>query len=159
MKNKHILYIAVVLIMTLLLNTAAVDAKGNEQNNIGYKVEEKWYQNDSIFLASTVNKNIQILADCNSSILGSPSDPDSVAWLVQQILNYIRALGPAIVVVLSGVEFAKVIVTSDDDGMKKAQKKLITRLVLIAVLFFVPTITIAVLDIFGMSNDPTCGLE
>ena len=61
MKNKHILYIAVVLIMTLLFVPTAVDAKGNEQNNIDYKVEEKWYQNDSIFLASTVNKNIQIL--------------------------------------------------------------------------------------------------
>ena len=96
----------------------------------------------------------------NSSILGSTSDPDSVAWLLQQILNYIRALGPAIVVVLSGVEFAKVIVTGDDDGMKKAQKKLITRLILVALLFFVPTITLAILDIFGMSsNDPTCGLE
>lgn len=159
MKNKRILYIAVVLIMTLLFMPAAVDAKGNEQKNIEFKTEEKWYQEDSIFLASTGIKNIQILADCNNSILGSPSDPDSVAWLLQQILNYIRALGPAIVVVLSGVEFAKVIITSDDDGMKKAQKKLITRLILIALLFFVPTITIAILDIFGMSNDPTCGLE
>ena len=44
--------------------------------------------------------------------------------------------------------------------MKKAQKKLITRLILVALLFFVPTITLAILDIFGMSsNDPTCGLE
>lgn len=159
MKNKRILYIAVVLIMTLLFVPASVDAKEFKQDNTSYKVEEKWYQNDSIFLASTVNKNVQILADCNNSILGSTSDPDSVAWLLQQILNYIRALGPAIVVVLSGVEFAKVIITSDDDGMKKAQKRLVTRLILIALLFFVPTITIAILDIFGMSNDPTCGLE
>jgi hypothetical protein len=160
MKNKRILYIAVVLIMTLLFAPASVDAKEFNAENKTYKVEEKWYQEDNIFLASNINKNAQILADCNSSILGSTSDPDSVAWLLQQILNYIRALGPAIVVVLSGVEFAKVIVTGDDDGMKKAQKKLITRLILVALLFFVPTITLAILDIFGMSsNDPTCGLE
>lgn len=92
-------------------------------------------------------------------ILGDPKDPDSVAWLLQKLLNYLRALGPMIVIVTSGIEFTKVIITSDDDGMKKAQKKLITRLILIAALFFVPTIVIAILDIFGMSNDPTCGLE
>ena len=86
MKNKRILYIAV-LIMTLLFMPASVDAKEYNQNNTSYKVEEKWYQEDSIFLASTVNKNVQILADCNNSILGSTSDPDSVAWLLQQILN------------------------------------------------------------------------
>ena len=40
MKNKRILYIAVVLIMTLLFMPAAVDAKGNEQKNIEYKTEE-----------------------------------------------------------------------------------------------------------------------
>ena len=43
--------------------------------------------------------------------------------------------------------------------MKKAQKKLITRLILVAALFFIPTIVIALLDLFGMSNDPTCGLK
>ena len=158
MKNKRILYIAVVLIMTLLFVPASVDAKEYKEDSTSYKIEEKWYQEDSIFLASTVNNNLQILANCDS-VLGSTSDPNSVAWLLQQILNYIRALGPAIVVVLSGVEFAKVIVTSDDDGMKKAQKKLIYRLILIVALFFVPTITFAILDIFGMTNDPTCGLE
>ena len=92
-------------------------------------------------------------------ILGDPKDPDSVAWLLQKLLNYLRAIGPMIVIVTSGIEFTKVIITSDDDGMKKAQKKLITRLILIAALFFVPTLVIALLDIFGMNNDPTCGLE
>ncbi len=159
MKNKRILYIAVVLIMTVLFMPTSIDAKEYKEENISYKAEEKWYQEDSIFLASTVNKNVQILADCNSSILGSTSDPDSVAWLLQQILNYIRALGPAIVVVMSGIEFAKVIITSDDDGMKKAQKKLMWRLILVALLFFVPTLTMAILDIFGITGDPTCGLE
>lgn len=92
-------------------------------------------------------------------ILGDPSDPDSVAWLLQKLLNYLRAIGPMIVIVMSGIEFTKVIISSDDDGMKKAQKKLITRLILVAALFFIPTIVIALLDLFGMSNDPTCGLK
>ena len=48
----------------------------------------------------------------DNSILGSVNDPNSVAWLLQQVLNYIKILGPILVVVLSSVEFAKVIINN-----------------------------------------------
>ncbi len=98
--------------------------------------------------------------DCgNNGLLGNVNDEDSVAWLLQRILNYIKIIGPFIVVVMSGIDFAKVIVTSDDDAMKKAQKKLITRLLLAGSLFFLPQLVIALLDIFGITSNATCGLQ
>lgn len=97
--------------------------------------------------------------DCGETgLLGNVNDENSVAWLLQRILNYLKILGPMIVVVMSGIDFAKVIVTSDDEGMKKAQKKLITRLLLAASLFFLPELVVALLDIFGITSDATCGL-
>ena len=45
------------------------------------------------------------------------------AWLLQQILNYVKILGPILVVILSSLDFAKAIITSDDDSMKKSRKK------------------------------------
>lgn len=109
---------------------------------------DNWFGDDS----STSN--------CGSGgILGDVNDPDSVAWLLQQLLNYLRALGPMIVIIMSGIEYTKVIISGDDDGMAKANKKLIYRLILVAALFFVPTIVLALLDLFGYSNDPTCGLQ
>ena len=54
---------------------------------------------------------------------------------------------------------SQVIVKNDDDAMKKASKKLIYRLILAACLFFIPTLVQAMLDIFGMASDPTCGLH
>ena len=95
----------------------------------------------------------------DNSILGSINDPNSVAWLLQQVFNYIKILGPILVVVLSSVEFAKVIINSDDEAMAKAQKKLITRIILAACLFFIPTLVQAALDLFGFTSDATCGLE
>ena len=70
--------------------------------------------------------------DCTgaNSILGDPNDPDSVAWLVQLILNIIKVVGPILVILLSSIDFIKVIVNSNDEAMAKAQKKLITRLIL-----------------------------
>ena len=95
----------------------------------------------------------------DNGLLGNVNDENSVAWLLQKILNYLKILGPMIVLVMSGIDFAKVIITSDDDGMKKAQKKLITRLLLAASLFFLPNLVTALLDIFGITSDATCGLN
>ena len=92
-------------------------------------------------------------------MLGSVNDPDSVAWLLQHILNYIKVLGPLLVIVISSFDFAKIIIQSDDEAMAKAQKKLIMRLILVAALFFIPTIVTALLDIFGITTTATCGLQ
>ena len=99
------------------------------------------------------------LADCGSSLLVNPSDPNSVAWLLQKLLNYIKVLGPILVIVLSSVDFMKVIIKSDDDAMQKAGKKLGYRLILAALLFFIPTVVEVLLGIFGITSDPTCGIQ
>ena len=93
------------------------------------------------------------------SLLGSTSDEDSVAWLIQKILNYIQVLGPLLVVILSSIDFAKVIITSDDDAMAKATKKLTTRLILAASLFFLPILVSVLLNTFGITTNATCGLK
>lgn len=95
----------------------------------------------------------------SDSLLGDPNDEDSVAWLLQQLLNFIKIGGPLIVVVLSSIDFAKVIVNGDDEGMQKAFKKLGQRLALAAALFFIPIIVQALLDVFGIMSDSTCGLS
>jgi len=94
-----------------------------------------------------------------TSLLGDPNDESSVAWLLQQILNYIRIIGPILVVVLSSVDFAVVIVKNDDDSLGKAKKKLINRLILVAALFLAPYVVSAILDMFGITGEGTCGIN
>lgn len=96
--------------------------------------------------------------DCNS-LLGSTQDEESVAWLLQQILNYVKILGPILVVILSSLDFAKAIVASDDDNMKKAEKKLVIRLILAVALFLIPTLVSVLLNIFGITTDQICALS
>ena len=92
---------------------------------------------------------------CNS-LLGSTTDEESVAWLLKKILTYLSILGPLAVIVLSGIEFTKAIIASDDDTMKKATNHLKTRLLMTALLFLIPTITVLLLDVFGIATD--CGV-
>ena len=137
-----------ILIMKGIFNTDQVSGKNNKKQNNGTDVSQ-W------------NEGYNQTQNCtgDNSILGNVNDPNSVAWLLQQVLNYIKIIGPLLVVVLSSVEFAKVIINSDDEAMAKAQKKLITRIILAACLFFIPTLVQAALDLFGFTSDATCGIE
>ena len=101
--------------------------------------------------------NNQSTGDCNS-LLGSPTDTTSVAWLLFTVLNWLRVLGPLAVIVLSGIEFAQAIVKSDDDTMKKAKGHLTTRLVMAGLLFLIPSVVKLLLDVFNLTSDPMCGI-
>ena len=92
---------------------------------------------------------------CNS-LLGDINDQNSVAWLLNKILDYIKILGPLAVIVLSGIEFTKAIINSDDDTMKKATSRLRTRLIMTGLLFMIPIVTQLLFQVFGIVSD--CGL-
>ena len=97
--------------------------------------------------------------ECNS-LLGDVGNPESVAWLLQQLLNYVKILGPILVVILSSLDFAKAIIASDDDNMKKAERKLMIRLILAVALFLIPTLVSVLLNVFGITSDnQICGLK
>ena len=89
-------------------------------------------------------------------ILGNPDNEDSVAWFLVKILDYLKLLGPLMILVLSSLDFAKAILMSDDESLKKAQSSLITRLILAALLFVLPTLIEVVLDIFGFTSSDVC---
>lgn len=93
-------------------------------------------------------------------ILGDPDTEGSMAWFLQKILNYIKILGPILVVVLSTLDFTKTIMTSDAESMKKAQKKLFIRIGCAVGLFFLPLIATVLLNLInGTTGDQACGLK
>ena len=106
-----------------------------------------------------LNQNNLILIGADEPLLGYVDDEKSVAWLLQQVFNVIKIVGPVIVIVLSSIDFAKVIIKNDDEAMAKAQKKLIIRLILAASLFFIPLLVELALNIFGLTGSSTGGIK
>jgi len=148
-----------VLICTALFIFTPVNTKALEYNNINSFVEiaatnQVTSTSDIDDWSQKYNKD----QNCNT-LLGNPDDANSVAWLLKQLLKYGTIVGILLVVVLSSVDFAKVIIKSDDDAMQGAIKKLGYRLILAGLLFFLPTITNAILDIFNLQSDSTCGMD
>ena len=88
-----------------------------------------------------------------------PKNEDDFAWLLQEIFNVVKYVGPFLLLVLSSIDFAKTIIQNDDESMQKAQKRLFTRIILVLLLFFIPDLVMVILGIFGLTDDPTCGIE
>lgn len=139
--------ITILLIITCVMFVSPVNTKALEVNNVNI------IENTS---SNIINSNINIAA--GATVLGDPTDEDSVAWLVYLILNIIKVAGPILVILLSSVDFILVIVKSDNEAFAKAQKKLITRLVLAILLFLVPVIVQVILEVFGITGSTIPGL-
>ena len=136
------------------LSTGDGQQLGSNYANLGYGDPDDGSSDGSVTLddlKEDLNSYNQSTT-CNG-ILGEPGDEESVAWLLQQILNYIKILGPILVVILSSMDFAKAIIASDDESMKKAEKKLMIRLVLAVALFLVPTLVSVMLNVLGYTAD------
>lgn len=90
---------------------------------------------------------------------GRDGSAASIAYILQKIFNYMKILGPLLVIVLSGFEFAKIVLTGDDEAMAKARSKLIIRLILVILLFIIPYLVQFILGLInGSLTDPTCGI-
>ena len=157
MKKRFIIFTFIITILFVFpVSTMAMSFDQYKEDilNSVYILEGEIENTDQVGdLTSGYNQN----HDCNT-LLGSTTDENSVAWLLQKILNYIQILGPLLVVILSSIDFAQVIIHSDDDALAKAKKKLVIRLVLALALFFIPYIVKTLLNVFGLSTDATCGL-
>lgn len=147
--------ITIILIITTILFISPVNTRALSIDSVSETIISNVYLLDN---EQVVTQDIEECVGSNS-IFGDPTDEDTVAWLIQQIMNYIKVIGPILVLLLSSIDFIKVIVKSDDDAMAKAKKKLIIRLILAVLLFLIPTLVQALLGVYGISSDPTCGIQ
>ncbi|MBQ6539291.1 MAG: hypothetical protein IJL76_03325 [Bacilli bacterium] len=148
---------SIFILFILIIGILVMVPKNTYAYTNGYVLTTTNSQDVNEYINSVKSGNVykQDASSCNS-LLGNPNEPDSVAWLLYKILNYMRVLGPLAVIVLSGIEFTKAIVNSDDDTMKKATGHLKTRLIMAALLFLIPTITKLLFQVFGIATD--CGI-
>lgn len=125
-----------------------------------YATESTFKVNHSLAKSSNPACNKKYTDDGNcASLLGNPKCEESIAWLVQEIFNILKYAGPFLLLVLSSVDFIKVIAQGDDESMSKAQKKLVIRMLCVVLLFFIPNLVMFLLQLFGIVSNPTCGIK
>ena len=67
--------------------------------------------------------------------------------LVDEILEYVRIIVPIIIILLGIIDFAKAVIASKEDEMKKAQTTFVKRLIVGIAVFFVPVIVDLIMDL------------
>lgn len=125
-----------------------IDDNIEEQNGVPTDDEEEWEQ-----LGEDINSDdFNNVPECDDII---NMEEGHVGWMLNTILNYIKILGPVLVVLLSAIDFIKAIVGTDEKAMKEAQSKLVIRLVAALCLFLVPTLVQLLLSFI---NATTCSI-
>ena len=124
---------------TLTIQTVLPDDGNNASSD--YDGNDSWDQIDGVEIGTGDIRCETIFTD----------DPGSIGWLLQTILNYIKVIGPILVVILSAIDFIKAITSSDDKAMKEAQSKLIIRLIAALALFLIPTLVQVLLSFISDS--------
>ena len=86
---------------------------------------------------------------------------ESVVEFLQMLFNYVKVLGPILVIILSSIDFTKTVMTGDEQSMKKAQNNLFIRLLCAVGIFLLPTIVTIIINLItGSGIDSTlCGIK
>lgn len=120
------------------------------------------YNNDCVKQCLNVSKQIAELEnEMGINSYGEDNGDCSFSGrLLQWIGNAIRILKyivPILIIILSILDFIKVIGASKEDEMKKMQGKFVRRLIIAALIFIIPFIIEFVLEAFGFEADG-CGI-
>lgn len=78
-------------------------------------------------------------ADC-VSILGSVNEEGTVAYVLQKVFNFMKILGPILVLVMTILDSVKAVTSGDKDELSKLLKKTAKRMIYAVLLFVFPTI-------------------
>lgn len=68
------------------------------------------------------------------------------------VLYIIKILVPLIIIVLGMIDFAKAVISSDDNALKKSTSSLIKRCIAGVIVFFIPSIIMAALGLLEITN-------
>lgn len=133
--------------------TLAKQAAGSDQSNASYAYGSNY---------TTINgQKIQITEDIYYStfvITGSGTIDktelkcediftDDIKAMLDEVLQIVRIAVPILIIVLGMVDFAKAVIASKEDAMKKAQITFIKRLIIGVAVFFVPVLIDIVMEL------------
>ena len=90
------------------------------------------------------------------AIFGDPDDSQYPAYWMQWILNIIKYVAIAALLILSTVDFIKALVSNDKDAIKKATMTTAKRFIFVVILFFLPIVVDFIMRLFGAYG--TCGI-
>lgn len=96
---------------------------------------------------------------CNKIFKKNDSDEfNDLGQFLQDVFLGIRLLAPALVIILSTIDYIKAIAASNQDNLKKVNQKTIKRVIAGLIVFFIPLLLDILFKLFGIYDLSTCGI-
>lgn len=92
-------------------------------------------------------------------IFKNGDDFNEFGQFLQDIFTAIKVLAPALVIILSTIDYIKAIAASNQDAMKKANQRTIKRVVIGLIVFFLPFLLDLLFELFGVYDLTTCDIR
>lgn len=123
----------------------------------GVKFEDLYDKANQYLKNTTIDPEKNTIKDCKT-LLGDPNNSEDVAYYLQKALNFIKILGPILIIVLSVYDYVKAIPSGDKEILSKVNKKSAIRISAGIALFFAPILVKALFTLFGLYSDGDCGI-
>ena len=81
------------------------------------------------------------------------------AYYLQFAINLIKYIALIILLVLTIIEYAKAIASSNQDAIKKATMNTIKRIIIAAIIFVLPMLIEFLFEVLGIYSATTCGIN
>ena len=75
---------------------------------------------------------------------------------IKSVLNVIRIIAPIILLLLTSLDFAKVVFADNKDGLNKAKNNFLKRAVAVLIIFFAPDIIELILKLVDETTASSC---
>ena len=95
------------------------------------------------------------------SYLGNPKDNVNKppAYYLQFAFNLIKYAAIIMLIVLTVIDYAKAVASSNQDAIKKATMNTVKRLIIAAIIFLLPMLIEFLFKILGIYSSTTCGIK
>ena len=120
--------------------------KTDANGNVKEITEQEYWNAFSGFIEGETVVDMDAKITCND-LFGDEDNEDSLAYMINMILGYIRIIVPILVIVLGILDLAKAVIASKEDEMKKAQSTFIKRVFIGVVVFFIPLLVNLIMDL------------
>lgn len=87
-----------------------------------------------------------INVDCKA-IFGDKDNENSLAYLIDSILSYVRIIVPILLILLGTIDIGRAVVASKEDEMRKAQSTFIKRAIAAVCVFLVPALINVIMNL------------
>lgn len=131
---KKILILIVLFISPVLVNASSIGMPLVYENST------------SISIGATVDPNVDYESICSNNNI------KSAFKTIGYVIQIVRWIVPLMLIVLGMIDFGKAAIASDDTALSKASSTLIRRFVAGLVVFFIPTIVMAILNALEITN-------